>query len=320
MSAGTAAYAGAMTWTPDQMPDQAGRTAVVTGPTAGGLGYFTALELARHGARVVLAGRSPARLDEARAGLLREVPKAEVERLVLDTASLTAVRAAAAAAADLGKIDLLVNNAGVMATAYSRTVDGLEVQLATNHFGPFLLTGLLLPQLADGDGGRVVTVSSGMHKTARAAPLGEPRTEPSGYGAVGTWQVYAQTKLANLLFTYELERRLRAADLPVSALAAHPGIATTRLMRNGPLERIPLGRPVVETVMRALFQTPAAGAWPTLMAATADLPGGAFTGPGRLGELSGPAKVVRSTRRSHSVADQRALWELSERTVGLSYP
>jgi NAD(P)-dependent dehydrogenase (short-subunit alcohol dehydrogenase family) len=309
-----------MTWTPEQMPDQAGRTAVVTGPTAGGLGYYTALELLRRGARVVLAGRSPAKLDEARAGLLREVPGAEVDRLVLDLTSLGAVRSAAAEAARFGTIDLLVNNAGVMAPAYSRTIDGLEIQLATNHFGPFLLTGLLLPQLSKSEAGRVVTVSSIGHRLARSAPLGEPRTEPQHYGPVGTWQVYAQTKLANLLFTYELDRRLRAAGLPVTALAAHPGVASTRLVRNGPLTGFRLGLPVVEVAMRALFQAPPAGAWPTLMAATADLPGGTLTGPGRPGELAGPAKVVGSTRRSHSVADQAALWELSERTVGLSYP
>lgn len=298
------------------MPDQTGRTAVVTGPTAGGLGYFTARELLRGGARVVLAGRSRAKLDEAAQGLLREVPGGKVDSLVLDLSSLEAVRLAAANAADLGTIDLLVNNAGVMAPSYSRTIDGLEIQLATNHFGPFLLTGLLLPQLAESDAGRVVTVSSAMHKVARSAPLGEPHP----YGPVGTWQVYAQTKLANLLFTYELERRLRAADLPVRALAAHPGVATTRLMRNGPLERARFGRPIIETAMRAVFQTPASGAWPVLMAATADLPGGTFTGPGRTGELAGPAKVVHSTSGSHSAADQRALWELSERTVGFSYP
>jgi NAD(P)-dependent dehydrogenase (short-subunit alcohol dehydrogenase family) len=159
-----------------------------------------------------------------------------------------------------------------------------------------------------------------MHRLARSAPLGDPRTEPGHYGPVGTWQVYAQSKLANLMFTYELDRRLREAGLPVRAMAAHPGIATTRLVRNGPLERVPLGRPIAETVMRAAFQTPAAGAWPTLMAATADLPGGTFTGPGHLGELAGPARVVASTRLSTSVADRRALWELSERTVGLRYP
>lgn len=302
------------------MPDQTGRTALVTGPTVGGLGYFTALELLRRGARVVLAGRSAAKLGEARSALVDEVPGGEVEELALDLTSLAAVRAAAAEAARFGTIDLLVNNAGVMATAYSRTVDGIEIQLATNHFGPFLLTGLLLPQLAQSDAGRVVTVASMAHRMARSAPLGEPRTEPHHYGPVGTWQVYAQSKLANLLFTYELDRRLRARGLPVKALAAHPGVASTRLMSNGPLGSVPLGRPVVDAAMRALFQTPAPGAWPTLMAATADLPGGTFTGPGRIGQLAGPAKVVGSTRLSHSVADQQALWELSERTVGLTYP
>jgi NAD(P)-dependent dehydrogenase (short-subunit alcohol dehydrogenase family) len=309
-----------VTWTLDQMPDQSGRTAVVTGPTAGGLGWFTALELVRRGARVVLAGRTPSRLDEAATSLCTEVPHATVERLVLDLTSLSAIRAAAEEASGLGAIDLLVNNAGVMAPAYSRTADGLEVQLATNHFGPFLLTGLLLPQLAASGAGRVVTVSSLMHRSARFAPLGDPRLEPGPYGMVGTWRAYAQSKLANLLFTYELDRRLRAAGVPVSAYASHPGIATTHLMRNGPLARIPLGRPVVETAMRAVFQTPAAGAGPTLMAATADLPGGTFTGPSRAGEWAGPPQVVTSSRRAQVVEDQRLLWELSEQTVGLSYP
>lgn len=309
-----------MTWTPDRMPELTGRTAVVTGPTIDGLGYFTALELLRRGARVVIAGRSTTRLDQSRAGLLREVPDGEVEVLELDLSSLDAVRTAADAAGGLGAIDLLVNNAGVMATPYARTVDGLEIQLATNHFGPFLLAGLLLPQLVKSGDARVVTVSSTAHRIARSAPLGDPRTEPGRYGPVRTWQVYGQSKLANLLFTYELERRLREAELPVRALAAHPGVATTRLVRNGPLQRLRLGRPIVETAMRAAFQTPAAGAWPTLMAATADLPGGTFTGPGRLGELAGPAQVVTSSERSHSLADQQALWELSERTVGLRYP
>lgn len=309
-----------MSWTPESMTDQTGRTAIVTGPSVEGLGYFTALGLLRRGARVVIAGRSPAKLDEAQERLLQDVPGGVVEQLVIDLTSLAAVRAAAAHAAGLGAVDLLVNNAGVMATTYSRTVDGLEIQLATNHFGPFLLTGLLLPQLVASGAGRVVTVSSVGHRMASAAPLADPRTEPAGYGVMGTWRVYGQTKLANLLFTYELDRRLRAAGLPVTALAAHPGVATTRLMRNGPLERIPFSQPIVETAMRAVFQSPAAGAWPVLMAATADLPGGTFTGPSRFGEWAGPPAVVTSSARSHSVEDQRRLWELSERTVGLSYP
>lgn len=308
-----------MSWTPEQMRDQQGRTAFVTGPTTGGLGYVTALELARHGARVVLAGRTPAKLEEAAAGIRAEVPDARLEQLRLDLGSLAAVRSAAAQAEAYGPLDLLVNNAGVMATPYSRTVDGFEIQLATNHLGPFLLTGLLLPQLAATGAGRVVTVSSAMHKVARRAPLGDPRAA-APYGRVGTWRAYSETKLANLLFTYELDRRLREHGLPVIALAAHPGVATTRLVGNGPLSSVPLGRPLVETVMRAAFQPPAAGAWPTLMAATEDLPGGTFTGPGRRGEWAGPAVVVRSTRLSHDRGAQRALWELSERAVDLRYP
>lgn len=305
------------TWTPADMPDQAGRTALVTGPTLGGLGFHTALELARRGAAVVLAGRSPEKLAEARNGILAEHPGASVELVRLDLASLTSVREAAAVIAGLGPLGLLVNNAGIMAPPYSRTLDGLELQLATNHFGPFLLTGLLLPQLVASGDARVVTVSSLMHKYARKAPLGDPRQESGRYSA---WQVYGETKLANLLFSFELERRLREAELPVKALASHPGIASTHLVANGPLSRLPGRSTVGQLVTRTVSQSPAQGAWPTLMAATADLPGGTLTGPsGRL-ELTGAAKVVESRRLAHDRDAQRRLWEISEQVTGISYP
>jgi len=307
-----------MTWTTADMGDLDGVTAVVTGPSLGGIGYDTALELARHGARVVLAGRSAAKLDEAAAAIRREVPRAVLAPVVLDLSELASVRRAAAEISALGPIHRLVNNAGIMATPYARTVDGLEQQLATNHFGPFLLTGLLLPALIEAgrtsSGGRVVTVASVAHKAALKAPLSDPHTE----GRYLRWPTYAQTKLANLLFTYELDRRLRAAELPVRALAAHPGAVNSRLISNGssfgPLSRI------ADAAYPLVSQRPAQGAWPSLMAATADLPGGTYVGPSGLAEMQGPPRVVASTRLSHDQIAQRRLWDISEKTTGISYP
>ena len=198
-----------MSWSPADIPPLTGRTAVVTGVSVGGLGHFTALELARAGARVVLAGRNPEKLAGTEDTIRAEVPEAALERLVVDLSDLASVRSAAGEAASYGQLDLLVNNAGVMAPPYRRTVDGFESQLATNHLGPFLLTGLLLPQLATD--ARVVTVASLMHRFARKAPLGDPRVKARPYLR---WIAYSQTKLANLLFTFELDRRLRRRDRP----------------------------------------------------------------------------------------------------------
>lgn len=305
------------TWTLAEIPDQAGRTVVVTGTSLGGLGHHTALELARRGARVVLAGRSPGKVKETDEAIRAEVPRAEIEHLEVDLSRLGSVRRAAADAARLGPVDVLVNNAGVMGTPYSRTEDGLELQLATNHLGPFLLTGLLLPQLVASGAGRVVTVSSQFHRYARSAPLGDPRAERR----YSRWPAYGQTKLANLLFTYELDRRLRTAGVPVRALAAHPGFAGTHLAANGQYGRTSGGRAaILDAAIRAVSQSAAAGAWPTLMAATADLPGATYCGPSGLGEMSGTPRVVTSNRRSHDENAQRRLWELSEQVTALRYP
>lgn len=306
------------TWSPEQIGDQSGRTALVTGPSVGGLGYFTALELARHGTRVVLAGRSAEKLAATETAIRAEVPEAQLDRLSIDLASLDSVRAAAETAAAYGPLDLLINNAGVMAPGYQRTDDGFELQLATNHLGPFLLTGLLLPQLVSAGPSRVVTVSSQMHRMARRAPLDDPQERRQRYLR---WPEYAESKLANLLFTFELERRLRAADLPVSALAAHPGYAGTHLLANGQVGRSSGGvASILDAVNRAVSQPADRGAWPTLMAATADLPGGTYCGPGGLGQMSGTPRVVGTTSLAKNVDAQRELWELSERAVGLSYP
>jgi NAD(P)-dependent dehydrogenase (short-subunit alcohol dehydrogenase family) len=300
------------------MPDQSGRTALVTGTTVGGLGHHTALELARRGARVLLAGRSRDKLDVTRAAITGEVPGASLEQLEVDLADLGSVRDAAAEAAAYGPIDCLVNNAGVMAPAHQRTADGFELQMATNHFGPFLLTGLLLPQLVASEDGRVVTVSSHMHRVARKAPLGDPRAQ---HGRYLRWPEYGQSKLANLLFTHELERRLREKELPVKAIAAHPGFAGTHLAANGRFGRAGGGAAsILDAAVRAVSQSAAAGAWPSLMAATADLPGGSYCGPSGPGQMSGHPRVVTSSRLSRDQGAQRRLWQVSEQAVGLEWP
>ncbi len=308
-----------MPWQLSDLPDQTGRTVLVTGCSVGGLGHHTALELARRGATVLLAGRNEPKLRATEAAITAEVPGALLSRLVVDLADLSSVRRAAD---HVGSVDVLVNNAGVMAPPYSRTVDGFESQLGTNHFGPFLLTGLLLPLLtAAGEAGhdaRVVAVSSLMHRTARSAPLEDPRAERGGYRR---WAEYARSKLANLLFTFELDRRLTAAGLPVKALAAHPGFAGTHLVVNGQLGRStgPVAS-IMDAAVKAVAQTPAAGALPTLMAATADLPGATYCGPSGLRESRGAPQVVGCTSLARDRDAQQRLWELSEQAVGLSYP
>ena len=306
-------------WDPTDIPLQDGRTVLVTGTTVGGLGQFTALELARRGARVVLAGRRAERVAETRAAILEEVPSAALESLVVDLSDLASVRRAAAEAAGFGPIDVLVNNAGVMGTPYERTADGLELQMATNHFAPFLLTGLLLPQLVASADATVVTVSSQMHRVARKAPLDDPRVQ---HGRYQRWPTYGQSKLANLLFTYELERRCRRAGLPVRALAAHPGFASTHLAANGQYGRATGGRAsILDGAIKLVSpNTPEQGAWPTLMAATAELPGGTYVGPDGFLEWGGRPRVTTSNKLSHDETAQRRLWQLSEETTGISYP
>ena len=320
MTPGSGAGAGADggRWSLDDLPDLTGRTAVVTGVSEGGLGHHTALELARRGARVVLAGRSPEKLDHTEELVRAEAPEARLDHLHVDLASLASVREAAARAAALGPLDVLVNNAGVMAPPYTRTVDGFELQMATNHLGPFLLTGLLLEQLVASADGRVVTVSSLMHRRARRAPLGDPRVRRGRYLR---WPEYAQTKLANLLFTHELQRRLDERDLPVRALAAHPGLSGTHLMANGTFGRPGGGAAsILDAAVRAVSQSAADGALPTLMAATADLPGGTYCGPSGLHELGGPPRVVGCSRLARDAEAARRLWEVSEEAVGLHWP
>jgi NAD(P)-dependent dehydrogenase (short-subunit alcohol dehydrogenase family) len=305
-------------WTANDIPDLTGKRFVVTGVTSG-LGASIALELARHGAAVVLAARSATKLEQTERRICAEVPAADLAPLVVDLSDLGSVRRAAARTSSLGSIDCLVNNAGVMATPYARTVDGFELQLATNHLGPFALTGLLLPQLAASGDGRVVSTSSVTHRVALRPPLGDPRTQTGRYSK---WGSYAQSKLADLLFTFELDRRLRAADLPVRALAAHPGYSATGLMHSA------LGDPgqagVVSRAIHAIFsvlgQPADQGALPTLMAATADLPGSTYVGPDGPLQMRGSPKIVTTSRGARDRTAQRRLWEISEEATGVHYP
>ena len=291
-------------WAPSDMPDLTGKRMLVTGVTAG-LGQQTALELAARGAEVILAARNPARLEATIQRIEAEVTDPKLQRLIVDVSDLSSVRQAAKQAQEFGPINVLINNAGVMATPYERTADGFELQFATNHLGPFALTGLLLPQLIESGDGRVVAVSSNLHRLARRAPLGDPRVMRGRYSK---WGAYAESKLADLLFTYELDRRLRTADLPVKALAAHPGYSATEL-----------GSSILQAASGLAGQPAEMGAWPTLMAATADLPGSTYVGPRNLMQMRGTPRIVSSTRTSRDRDAQRRLWELSEEATGVHY-
>ncbi len=305
-------------WSVSRLPDLSGRTAVVTGCSPGGVGIHVATGLARAGAHVVLAGRRPAALAASEAVIRADVPDAVLSRLDMDLADLDAVRRAAKVAASLGPLHLLINNAGCMSARQRRTSDGFEVTFATNHLGPFLLTGLLLPQLIDSGFGRVVVTASIMHRLVRRLPLDDPRAPQTSYSL---WRDYARSKLANLLFTFELDERLRAAGVPVSALAAHPGIAGSHLGSNA-LFGTSCGTPasIIDGAVRALAQPVAVGALPLLMAATADLPGGSYCGPGGPGETRGAPALVGSSALAHDPVVRRRLWQISERAVGLHYP
>lgn len=304
-------------WSTAEIPDLTGRRALVTGVTSG-LGEATVLGLVRRGCEVVLAARDEYKLQKTLAEVKRLVPSAEVRPLIVDLASQSSVRRAGEQAAAYGPLHLLVNNAGVMATPYRRTVDGFELQMGTNHFGHFSLTGLLWPQLVASGDARVVSLGSQSHRMARSAPLEDPRYS---HGRYRRWQAYAESKLANLLFTFELDRRARAAGLPVKALAAHPGYASTGLMGNG---RELDGRTLRGRILTAAFavagQKPEDGCLPTLMAATADLPGGTYVGPSGFLELHGAPRVVRASRVARDPEAARKLWEISEQVTGIRFP
>ncbi|MEU0003420.1 oxidoreductase [Streptomyces sp. NPDC006314] len=300
-------------WTTTDIPDLTGRVAVVTGANSG-LGYVTARELARRGARVVLGCRSEARGRQAVERLVGEVPQASVELGRLDLGDLASVREFADRLPH-DRLDLLVNNAGLMAVPYGTTADGFETQFGVNHLGHFALTGLLLPRLLAAPGARIVTVSSMMHALANI-----DIRDLDSRRRYGRWIAYARSKSANLLFTHELARRLAAQGADAVAAAAHPGYAATDLQTAGPRAE---GRRAAEWMMKAanrLFAQPAgAGALPTLYAATA--PGvrpDSYFGPSFAMWRGAP---VPSRRAPWTVDDavSRRLWQQSVRLTGVSY-
>jgi len=289
---------------------------VITGANSG-LGLETALAVAGAGARVVMACRDPGRAEEALARVRAASPSAVVETLALDLASIASIRAATKELRErLPHIDVLVNNAGVMAIPKRATADGFEMQLGTNHLGHFAWTGLLLDRVLSAPAGRVVTVSSMVHHRGKMA-----WDDLMGDKSYSEWAAYNQSKLANLLFMYELDRRLRKAGSRVKSVACHPGYAATNLQGVGPALS---GSSFMGTIMKIgnkLFaQSAEAGAWPTLYAACGeDIEGGDYTGPGGFQEMSGEAVKVPTNKRAQSEEDQARLWALSEELTGVKY-
>lgn len=298
-------------WTTADIPDQSGRVAVITGANTG-LGYETALALAGHGAHVVLAVRNLDKGKDAASRIAATSTNADVKLQELDLTSLESIRAGAAQLrSDYDRIDLLINNAGVMWTPKSTTKDGFELQFGTNHLGHFAFTGLLLDRLLPVAGSRIVTVSSIGHRIRADIHFDDLQWE-RGYSRVGA---YGQSKLANLLFTYELQRRLAPHGTTIAA-AAHPGGSQSELTRNLP----PL-LTAVASVLMPLFQGADMGALPTLRAATdPSVLGGQYYGPDGFGEQRGYPKVVTSSAKSHDVDVQRRLWTVSEELTGVTFP
>ncbi|MFJ9761011.1 oxidoreductase [Streptomyces sp. NPDC101149] len=306
-------------WTAQQVPDQSGRTAVITGANTG-IGFETALVLARQGAHVVLAVRDTARGAQAKERLAAAVPGARITVQSLDLSSLQSVRAAAEAFGAAGlRIDVLINNAGIMyAKQFQRTADGFELHFGTNHLGHFALTGLLLERMLDVPGSRIVTVSSMGHRQGGPMDLGDVNWAGRPYNPTAA---YAHSKRANVMFTYALQRRLaqRAATI---AVAAHPGGADTGGSRRTTADRSRLGRALFAGLVRPLLiQSPDRGAWPILRAASDPaVEGGQYYGPGGFLQSKGHPKAVTSNAQSCDEAAQHRLWQISQELTGVRFP
>lgn len=289
-------------WNATRIPDLSGRTAVVTGANSG-IGFAAAAALAGAGAHVVFAVRD---LERGRAAAAKASGSTEVRRL--DLADLASVREFAAGWD--GPLDLLINNAGVMMLPELRTRDGFEMQFGTNHLGHFALTNLLLPHITD----RVVTVASGAHRMGDGVIHFDNLNLEGNYGPQ---RAYSQSKLANLLFTLELQRRLAESGSHVRALAAHPGWAATNLQSH---TANPVGRALMAVGNKVVAQDDRAGALPTLFAAVEDLPGASYVGPGGLGEMRGAPTLVGRSAAASDVAAAERLWTVSEELTGAVYP
>jgi NAD(P)-dependent dehydrogenase (short-subunit alcohol dehydrogenase family) len=300
-------------WTAASVPDQRGRTVLITGANTG-IGFETAAVLAQAGAHVILAVRDTAKGQRAAAEIGYRCRDSDVTVIPLDLASLASVRAAATCLTDnFGRIDTLVNNAGVMLTPRTTTADGFELQFGTNHLGHFALTGLVLPLLLRSGSSRVVTVSSLGHRVKADIDLDDLQCERH-YDRMAA---YGRSKLANLLFSYELQRRLDAAGLTgIASVAAHPGNSRTELARNSPRWL----KAAFRVTNRVISQSASMGALPILRASCAsDVRGGQYYGPRGLAEQRGYPKQVRSSDRSHDADLARRLWSASEELTGVRY-
>jgi NAD(P)-dependent dehydrogenase (short-subunit alcohol dehydrogenase family) len=305
-----------MPWTERDAPDLSGKVAIVTGANSG-IGLEAARMLAQKGTDVVMACRNAAKAESAASIVKGAAPGAKVRVESLDLSNLASVRSfAEKMGRDLARLDLLVNNAGIMAIPRALTSDGFEMQLGTNHFGHFALTGLLLGKLLSTESARIVTVSSGAHHFGKMDfddLMGERRYEK--------WRAYGQSKLANLLFFHELDRRLRRAGKTQKSVAAHPGYAATNLQYVGPeLEGSKVGHFFMSLGNRMIAQSAVMGALPTLRAAAdAAAVSGSYYGPDGFRELRGSPVLVRTSRRARNEDDARRLWEVSESLTGVVY-
>ena len=301
-------------WTPRQIPSQQGRLAIVTGANSG-IGYQAAKYLARAGAKVILACRNAEKGEAARALIVAGQPSAKVEMRILDVADLDSVRRFAAEFLSEDRpVDLLINNAGVMAIPQRRTTpQGFEMQFGTNHLGHFALTGLLLPALLREPESRVVTVASIAHKGGRLnfEDLNAERSyDPRG--------AYQQSKLANLVFGLEFDRRLRAHAAKTTSVIAHPGVAVTNIVSNG------MGTGLKGRILNALLpfvaQSDDRGSWPLVYAATSpDAHGGGYYGPDGIAEIKGAPTEVKPKPHALDPATGKRLWEVSEKVTGVRY-
>lgn len=302
-------------WTAAQITPQAGKVMLVTGANSG-IGYQAALELARHGAHVLLGTRSSVKGADALARLQREAPGASAEVVALDMASLDSIRSFASAFVTRGQaLDVLINNAGVMALpTREQTPDGFERQFGTNHLGHFALTGLLLPALQRAAAPRVVTVASLAHRNGKI-DLSNLQSD-TGYKP---WDAYNNSKLANVLFALELDRRARAAGLPLLSIPVHPGISKTNIFTNGP-GAADLKSKVVQLLAPLLMQPDEMGALPTEYAAVAPgVRGGEYIGPDGIAEFKGYPKVVQARAQALDEGTAKALWQASEQLTGVAY-
>jgi NAD(P)-dependent dehydrogenase (short-subunit alcohol dehydrogenase family) len=302
-----------MPWSIDDIPDQTGKVAVVTGAN-GGLGLATALALADKGAHVVMASRNQDKAAQARAFLLARVPDASIEDVPLDLGDLASVRAAAERIlASHDRIDILVNNAGLMAMPERRTADGFEMQFGVNHLGHWALTGLLLPAIVEADAARVVSVSSTAHHMGRIVNPNNPHLD----GTYGPWKAYGQSKLANLHFAVGLQRQFEEADSSARSLAAHPGLANSDLQARSVRENESFWTKFFHGATTSMGMSPKYGALSQLRAATdPDAPGGSFWGP--LWVNAGPPVRKPLLRRIDLNAGIRRLWDVSERETGVA--